>query len=127
MLGLSRVWEAASGRTQIAERQLSSGDAGPVYETSRYRICADTGRLCFPRFARVVDYVEPMGEDHRLSWWTRWTTQQCRNCGNRSAYRQWPKELIHRDRQHKTFRYRCPQCNESFLKTENVGDGGFYG
>ncbi len=58
---------------------------------------------------------------------TRWTTQQCRNCGTRSAYRQWPKELVHRDRQHKTFRYRCPECNESFLKTENVGDGGFYG
>lgn len=72
------------------------------------------------------DYVESVGED-RLSWWTRWTTQQCRNCGTRSAYRQWQRELVHRDRQHKTFRYRCPECNESFLKTESVGDGGFFG
>ena len=75
----------------------------------------------------VVDYVEPVGEEHRLSWWTRWTTQQCPNCGTRRGYRQWHRELIHRDRQHKTFRYRCPQCNTSFLKTETVRDGGFYG
>ena len=75
----------------------------------------------------MVDYVEPVGENHRLSWWTRWTTQECRNCGTRAGYRQWQRELIHRDRRHKTFRYRCPECDKSFLKTENVGDGGFYG
>jgi Zn finger protein HypA/HybF involved in hydrogenase expression len=90
-------------------------------------MCCDVRGSYGPPIRRVVDYVGPVGEDHRLSWWTRRTTQECRDCGTRSAYRQWQKELIHRDRKHKTFRYRCPQCNESFLKTENFGDGGFYG
>lgn len=90
-------------------------------------MCADMGGLRSLPGRLVVDYIEPMGEDHRLSWWTRLTTQECRHCGTRRGHRQWQKELIHRDRQRKTFRYRCPDCYESFLKTEHLGDGGFYG
>ena len=76
---------------------------------------------------RCVDFVAVAGHEPGHTLRPRWTTQKCHNCGTRSAIRQWQRELIHRDRQHKTFRFRCPQCNESFLKTESVGDGGFFG
>jgi hypothetical protein len=76
---------------------------------------------------RCVDLVAVAGHEPGHTLRPRWITQKCYNCGTRSAIRQWQRELIHRDRQHKTFRFRCPQCNESFLKTENVGDGGFFG